>query len=324
MCERLCCNIGPVILMIPILGLGGCTVDRPVAPVAVSVEDWTVDRYRARRLTSEHFDIYSTLEDRSFEAALPSFLESAYQRYIQILPPAKEHHNKLTVYLFGLRRQWRNFVRRHYPTRFSVYDRIRTGGFTEGDTSVSFYVNRSTTLATLAHEGWHQYVASRLHVTIPAWLNEGLACYLESVDYSGDQPRFMPERNTLRINSLREALQQGSLFTLRELVDTHAGEVLRNTGTRNTQTYYAQAWALITFLRHGAQGMYAKDFDRLLADIADGSYRLRLSAAGLVDAGIAEKTLGAATFQTYFGLSSESFDEEYHNHLLQISGYDGS
>lgn len=308
--------------MLTIVTLAGCTADQHTTePVTVSVTDWTIDRYRAKRLTSEHFDIYSTLQDKVFEAALPAFMEAAYRQYSATLPPDEEHHKKMTVYLFGLRRQWRNFVRQHYPTRFSLYDRIRTGGFTEGDTSVSFYMNRSTTLATLAHEGWHQYVESRLNTTIPAWLNEGLACYFESIDYSGEQPKFTPQRNTLRINSLRSALQQRSLFTLREIVSTHAGEVIRNSGTRNTQTYYAQAWALITFLRHGGQGVYADDFDRLLADIADGSYRIRLSAAGLGETGIVEKTLGAATFQAYFGFLPETLAEEYHEHLMNISGF---
>lgn len=172
----------------------GCADQRRAVTIHAGIEDCTVDRFHARRITSDHFVIYSTLEDRTFEEALPAFLEAAYKEYENTLPSGGTSHKKLTVYLFGLRKQWRSFVRLHYPSRFALYDRIRTGGFTEGVTSVSFYMNRSTTLATLAHEGWHQYVGARTQTTIPAWLNEGLACYFESVDYSSDQPRFTPQK----------------------------------------------------------------------------------------------------------------------------------
>lgn len=311
------------LIMIMVLPLTGCNANRSATPVRVSVFDMTLDGLRARKITSEHFEIYSTLEDRSFEDVLPAFMEAAYQQYQQMLPSVeRDQHKPFKVYIFGLRRQWRNYVRRHYSDRFEVYDRIRSGGFTEGDTSVSFYTSRSNTLATLAHEGWHQYVGTRFRGPIPPWLNEGIACYFEAIDYSSDQPRFTPQKNTLRINSLRAALQHGSLFTIRELVNTHAGDVIQHTGTRQTHTYYAQAWALITFLRHGVNKMYAKDFERLLADIADGSYRIRLSAAGLADARITQRTLGAATFESYFGFIPESITDDYHDHLLHIVGFD--
>lgn len=302
----------------------GCSTNHAEVSVGVRISDITLNGLPAHKLTSEHFEIYSTLEDQSFEVALPTFLEAAYRQYQFMLPSVEKNRDKpFKVYVFGLRRQWRNFVRQHYADRFSVYDRIRSGGFTEGDTSVSFFTNRSNTLATLAHEGWHQYVGTRFRGPIPPWLNEGVACYFEAIDYSSDQPRFTPLNNTLRINSLREALQHNTLFTVRELINTHAGDVIQNTGTRQTHTYYAQAWALITFLRHGANQMYAKDFERLLVDIADGSYRIRLSAAGLAGTRITQRSLGAATFEAYFGFIPESITDDYHDHLLHIVGFDG-
>ncbi|MCH7592371.1 MAG: DUF1570 domain-containing protein, partial [Planctomycetes bacterium] len=289
--------------------------------VAVSVEEWSGEGLTGRKLTTEHFDIVSTVRDAEFEAALPAFLEAAYEQYEATLPGTVDVDTRLTTYIFGSRSEWMRFTRRRFPARYKVYSRIRAGGFTEGDQSVSFYATRAAALATLAHEGWHQFVGARLTTPIPAWLNEGLACYHEAVDFAGSAPRFTPRHNTFRINSLRDALKLDRLLPLSEIIDTNAGEVITHGHSGVAQVYYAQVWALVTFLKHGADGRHAVGLQLMLDHIADGSFHVRSSAARLTEEGGWKESAAQSAFRTYFSHSVEEIAEPYHEHLMRIAGF---
>lgn len=286
---------------------------------AFTTAPWNESGFTGRTLTTAHYTIHSTLDDPQLEAALPDLLESLYARYeAPFAPPAQPV--RLTTYVFGTREQWERFTRERFGPRFLVYRRIRAGGFTEGSTSVSFYLNsRSGLLSTVAHEGWHQYVGARFPRQVPAWLNEGMACYHEAIDFSGKRPKFKPQHNTFRIHSLRDAVQRDELIPLAEIVRTDAGEVISRDHSTITQYYYAQAWALVTFLRHGAGGKYAGGFDRLLRDLADGTFRTRVHAAAL--AGGPDAPIGDAVFVQYFGTAPAALATEYHDHLVELAGF---
>lgn len=294
---------------------------RSTVRIAVAGEPWSAEGLTGRRFVTDHFEIFSTLRDPEFEAALPGFLEACYLQYEALISFPAGVEMKLSAYIFGTRSEWARFARRHFPARYEVYSRIRSGGFTEGATSVSFHASRAATLATLAHEGWHQYIGARLETPIPAWLNEGLACYHEAVEFAGTTPRFTPQHNTFRINSLREAIQADKTMSLQEIVDTDAGRVIAGNDAGGSQIYYAQAWALATFLRHGASGRHAPAFDRMLRDLADGTFAVRVSAATLGTAGAGDLSLGEAAFRAYFGHTPDQLSEEYYDHLIRIAGF---
>jgi len=300
------------------LSLTGCAATVPSLRLGVSVEPWSEQGLNGRRLVTEHFEIISTLHDAEFEAALPGFLEAAYKRYYATLPLPARPNAKLTTHVFATRSEWLRYVQRRFPARYDIYARIWSGGFTEGDTSVSFYVDRSATLATLAHEGWHQYVGSRLEAAIPAWLNEGLACYHEAVEFTSTEPKFAPQHNTFRVNALRKALQTDKLMALAEIVATDAGPVIRRHDRRIANLYYAQAWALVTFLRHGASGRFSGAFDTMLSDIADGTLGIKVSATRLGASNGASLSLGEAAFRAYFGFPPDDLEDQYYDHLVRI------
>jgi len=306
------------------LTLSGCvtgcsSVDSARAP-AISLP-CEADGFIARRITTEHFDIISTLCDAEFERAIPDFMEAVHERCQATLPaPSAQTTQKLHMCVFATRGEWVRFTRTHFPERFDVYSKIRSGGYTEGTTSVSFYTTRAATLAALAHEGWHQYIGSRFRTAIPAWLNEGLACCHEAIDYAGSKPTFRPKHNTFRINSLREALQQDKLLTLSELIDTNTGEVLSRDDRRITRVYYAQAWALIAFLRYGGDRQRAAAFDGLLHDITAGSFGAYVGAARLSASDASGMSFGEAAFRAYFGCAPESLSDHYREYVVELCG----
>lgn len=344
---RACAIAAAVTLLIPV---SSCRTPagKPALPVvkapavSVSVQTWSGEGLSGRLLSTEHFDIISTLRDEPFEAALPGFLEAAYRRYAEIIPDDPESRGfsprgdprsgprrvkpvvrRLTTYIFGTRWEWQRFARRRFSSRYEVYARIVSGGFAEGTTSVSFHRSRSSTLATLAHEGWHQYVAASVPGPMPAWLDEGFACYHEAVDFAGAEPRFTPQHNTFRINSLRDALQADRLLPLSEIIDTNAGDIITHGHAGIAQVYYAQVWALVTFLKHGDEGRYAAGLQLMLNHIADGSFHVRSGAARLTGNDGAAESAAHSVFRTYFSRSVEEITEPYREHLIRIADFRG-
>jgi len=234
----------------------------PIPSAARAIGAWADQGLEGREYTTPHYRLVSTLRDRSFEAGLPAFLEAMYGEYAKTMPPTAANPNRRQLFVFGCRSDWQRFVQRRYPARYHVYSLIRSGGFTEDGTAVVFFTDRASTLATLAHEGWHLYQAPEVTAAMPAWLNEALASYFESVDCSGPNPVCTPMRNTFRINHLREAVQHNRLLPLRVLLNADAGQIHRQDNSALSQTYYAQLWALVTFLRHGAgAGAAARSID---------------------------------------------------------------
>ena len=308
--------------MVLLYSAASCRAPTIIVPVvSVSTQTWSGEGLSGRLLSTEHFDIVSTLQDAQLEAALPGFLEAAYRQYTQIIPPGKAQGRRLTTYIFGTRREWNHFTKRRFTSRHKVYARIMSGGFTEGTTSVSFFRSRSSTLSTLAHEGWHQYSAACVSTPMPAWLDEGLACYNEAVDFAGPVPRFTPQHNTFRLGNLRKIVKSGELLTIGEIIDTNAGEIIAHNHSEVALGYYAQVWALVTFLKHGADGRYADGLQRMLNHITDGSFQVRVGAARLTAAGDTGESAAQSAFRTYFSESVTDVGKAYRDYMMRVVGF---
>ncbi len=247
-------------------------------------------------------------------------METAYAQYTDILsPPPDRPPHRLTTYLLRARDEWDRFSRRFYPQRYNTYARISYGGYAEQDTAVLYYDSqRAYTLSVMAHEGWHQYLYSVAATPIPAWLNEGLACYCEAFEMQDETPVFTPRRNTFRLNHLREALAGNGLIPLREILATDAGRVLDQNKAR---PYYAQVWALAVYLRHGERGKYAAGLERLLADLVAGELTRRAGGARLGTARPADVSPGEAVFIAYISDDLDEFERGFQAFAIDLAAY---
>lgn len=306
-----------------LLATAGC--QRPDgAPVEVVTQEqeWSFGKIPGRHLSTTHFDIYSTLTDKEFEAALPAYLEAAHTQYTELLPPpAGSDSERLQTYVFNSRRQWEAFARQRFPQKYPVYSRIAAGGFAEGNLCVTYYIQRMYTLSVLAHEGMHQYFGNHFDVTLPAWLNEGLATYCESFELPRGKPVFTPTRNSFRMNSLRDAIATNSLLPLEQLLATNAGLVLRQGQSQLTKAYYAQAWALVTFLQHGAGGRYADGFRRMLDGIVSGELPTMAQAAKIRAESPSTTSFGEAVFRAYITEELAGFEAEFQKYMNELVGF---
>jgi hypothetical protein len=99
--------------------------------------------------------------------------------------------------------------------------------------------SRGDMLQTVRHEGFHQYL-DRLMSNPPVWFNEGLAEYFEVATPEQGNPA-LPERHPVHSEFLETATLlplSTFLFETQDVFYAH------------TESRYAQAWALVTYLRH--------------------------------------------------------------------------
>jgi hypothetical protein len=316
--RQYCFVIGTVASLLPL----ACTNPLSRGPVEVTRESWDAQGLPGTHLATSHFDLYTTVDDAELLDFLPHFLEAAYGRYVEILPPNAEPATKLQTYLFATQRQWDSFTRRRFPSRYNVYSRIQMGGFSEGDTCVVYYLpQRGDTLAVIAHEGMHQYFGSQFQQRIPAWLNEGLACYCEGFDIAGNKTRFSATNNRFRINALRDALRSEGLLDLTDFLSTNAGKVIHKSRSRLTRSYYAQAWALIAYLRDGAPAEYRAGLKELLEDVRRGDLNRRARATRVSSESASRMSFGEAVFRTYVTDDLEEFDLRFREYARKLAGF---
>lgn len=290
----------------------GCKAPLPAAAES-TVTDWKFGRSSGKRLTTEHYELFTTLEDQRLLSTLPELMERTYEHYERLVPPAHGFGERMQVYLFARRPEWEYFTRRFTGPRSNIFLQIRNGGYSEKGVTVVQYVSHPTTFPLLAHEGLHQYLHHRVTPQAPAWLNEGLATVCEGQRWSGERlTQFDANFNPARTNALAEALLEDRLLPLRQLLGTHAGRIVGETG-RTVATYYAQVWGLVLFLMEGEDGRYAPAFARLCAELS----QLRLNEPQL------SNNPGEAIFRSYITDDLDDFEEQmvrfWRKKLLNVS-----
>ena len=311
-----------ILLSVGACGLlaAGCTSSRSATPVLEDVAyESAAWRYRGqpgRLITTEHYEIYTTLSDEVLLEALPQAMETAYLYYRQLAPGAHEPQQRMQVYFFARRGEWVDFTRSFAGPRARTLLKVRRGGYTERGVAVIEYVAHSVTFPLVAHEGFHQYVHHCVGRRVPAWLNEGLAVLCEGQRWGKvGLKEFDPWHNPSRRNILADALLRDETMPLDELLRINAGHVVGGS-TRKIGTYYAQLWALMLFLREGEEGKYAEGFARLLESL--GAQDLELFArAAHVTSTRRTYNFGQALFSSFISNDLETVQREYTAFLRQ-------
>lgn len=299
----------------------GCGAPKPEARVFHYEEKpWNYRGIKGVELTSMHYRLRTTVRDRDFLNFIPQFLESCWIEYEKILPGQFALDAPVTTYLFRNRWEWERFTEDFAPSRASLYKRIRSGGYSERGITVSHYSSRRSTLSILAHEGLHQYLELTRGNGIPAWLNEGLACYFEGFTLDADmRPAFTPEFNTIRSRSLRETVIEEKMIPLEQILATHAGREIHKRSA-HVRSYYAQEWALVVFLlRSPLKNPYHDRFERLLGELGGELMRQKANAflAADTDGTLSE---GEAIFRAYIAEDIEQFKADFDEFVRDLLG----
>ncbi len=304
----------------------GCSQSNNRKAVHVEQTEWTSPvNTKGLQLLTEHYDIRTTVQDALLRDYLPEFMEACNAEYRKLMPPPAQPESqlagqvespstvvdRLVLFVFGRRPEWAAFTTRFAPANAYTYLHIHAGGYVDYPTAtaVLFDIGRDRTLALMAHEGLHQYLACHFSRPVPPWLNEGLATQFEDFDLDGPRPTFRPRRNLIRKNSLREALAiDDSLIPLPQILAMDAGKAVVKTG-QSARGYYAQIWAMTLFLRESRT--YQTGLARLLADVGTDRYRANISGYRAATSSAVGMADGEVVFRQYITENVIDFGDEF-------------
>lgn len=296
--------------------------DPPTDPAAVvSLQKLSIEGASGTRIASPHYLIYSTIDDEHVLHRITEVMEGALAQYRSLAPDIALTDRPMDCYLFDGRDQWAAFTRSHTGADASIYLRVNRGGYTIGDWYVAYWIGDTATYSVAAHEGWHQYVARHLKGRLPPFLEEGMACLFEQIEWEGDLPRWDLRRNASRLNSLRSAVAGNHLYPLAQLVRMHAGQVV---GKSNAQieAFYAESWAFARFLHDGQGGRHRDAICRMLADAAAG----RLyddSSRQLPDGPLWDSSTAKPMLEHYLGQGLNQIEASFRQYMDQLASNGG-
>lgn len=303
------------------------TTTRAAHRPVLAEEPWTAIDPAGRRITTPAWSIATTVPTLSaIDRDLPAFLEAALAEYRTrdaALPPPPR---RLDLVILATRPQWARFTSQHHPDQAPALLRIERGGYTIANQSVLYDIGPRDTLALAAHEGWHLYTRAAFAEPLPLWLEEGLAATMEGArtDTVTGRPLPSPWANVERFDELRDAVASGRVLTLPDLLASGPVDILHRSATADDAlTWYAQAWALILFLREHDAGRYRRALRDILTDAAAGrltqSIPARLGAPDDRRASALTSRNGPAVFLAYINKDLDAANNDYQRFLHAIT-----
>ena len=315
----------PILLLLGGFGVGCASPGPAVPPVPVYGEPWPEQGGAAQKLVTDHYVVYSTLDDRELAESVARLMEGALAQYAALAPAFPLCDGRMECYLFQSRDQWVAFTESRTGSKADMYLQINRGGYTVRDWYVAYFIGDVGTHSVAAHEGFHQYVGRHFVSRLPPFLEEGLACMFEDIRWCGSgepgSPRAVPrwtlDGNRSRLQSLRNVVESGSLIPLAELAEMHAGRVVN--GPRDgIDAFYAQSWAFAKFLWEAEHGKYRPVLYQILSDAADGTLfpgnNVRDKDGGLWDPDEARPLL-----EYYLRSDVPSIDAAYRAYVKQLA-----
>ena len=286
-------------------------------PALNSVQLWPNEYGPGLKLTTDHYEIYTTFLEPLMLRTVPGFIESAYWGYNDQLPQPIETVAKFKIYLFASRSQWEQFTRHFAGEQASVFCKIKAGAYYLNGACVVYDIGRKRTLSAIGHEGWHQFNSRHFTFRLPSWLDEGVAMLFETSRYEDGIFYFDPSRNVQRLGALRTTLDGAGRIPLRELIATSPGEVLATDQTEAVMAFYSQSYALVRFLREAGNGAHLSRYHRLLWDGLLGEWPLDEAAGQTAEDRNLPRTIGwnravgPQLFQHYIGGDLNRLERQY-------------
>jgi hypothetical protein len=286
-------------------------------PALTSVEPWASKYGPGLKLTTDHYEIFSTVKQPLMLRMVPGFIESAYWGYNDQLPQPIETATPFQIYLFADRPQWEDFTYGFAGDQAALFCRIKTGAYYLNGACVVYDIGPKRTLSAMGHEGWHQFNSRHFKYRLPSWLDEGVAMLFETSVCERGLFRFDPPGNIQRLGALKETLRTGKPIPLKELVATSPGEVLALDQTEAVMAFYSQSYALVRFLREAGYGKRLNSYHRLLSDGLVGRWPLDKSAGITAEDRNLPRTIpwnrqvGKQVFEHYIGSDLDQIEQEY-------------
>jgi hypothetical protein len=294
-------------------------------PAVQKVEKWDNSYGDGLIIETQHYRIHTTLLEPLILKQIPAFVEAAWKQYQSQLPVPVQSQDKSTLYLFKDRQQWENFTKQFTGQQWPVYLKIKKGAYFLNGACVTYNIGRSRTFRVIGHEGWHQFCHKHFKYRLPSWLDEGIAQLFEQNDFEQGWFTFSPAKNYQRLGALKLSLQDNQIIPLRELISLNPGEVVMwEESDKAIMAFYAQAYALVRFLREENYGRRLPKYQQMLLGALNGKWPLDESEAKTAaDRNIPLTTtwnryMAQKLFDTYIGEDMEKIEPEYQNFCRKI------
>lgn len=293
-------------------------------PAMKSVDLWPNNYGSGLKLTTTHYEIFTTLMEPVILRGISGFVESAYRAYNSQLPEPIEIKTKFTIYLFANRRQWENFTRSFADDQAEMFCKIKAGAYYHKGACVLYDIGIERTFSALAHEGWHQFNGRCFEFRLPSWLDEGIAMLFETHGNDGGMFYFEPSENIYRLDGLRKTLDQNKMIPIEELITMNPGDVLATDQTKAVMAFYSQSYALVRFLQEAGYGRWRGAYRCLLLDGLKGDWVLNeVNKRIATDRNIPKTVLwnrivGRGLFENYVTSDFEQIEKEYLTFCRQI------
>jgi hypothetical protein len=285
-------------------------------PALKSVEVWQNEFGPGLKLTTAHYEIFTTLLEPLMLSQVPGFVESAYRGYNDQLPEPIETTTKFTIYLFAERKQWEDFTKGFTGPQAPLYLKIKAGAYYLKGACVTYNIGRERTFSTLGHEGWHQFNKRHFKFRLPSWIDEGIAMLFETSRYDQGLFYFEPFQNMNRLSALKMTLMKNKMIPLRQLIAMNPGEALM-TGDETVMAFYSQSYALVRFLREEGFGKRLGNYRQMLQDGLMGKWPLekkdrRIAAGRNIPMTVWwNRAVGTKLFEHYISDDFDQMEEEY-------------
>jgi hypothetical protein len=285
-------------------------------PMLESVEPWENSYGPGLKLTTDHYQVYTTLLDPLILSRVPGFVESAYKAYQKQLPELVETQFKLSVYLFAKRKQWEDFTKVFAGENSPAYLKIKSGAYCLNDACVTYNIGSNTTFNVLGHEGWHQFNQRHFRYRLPSWLDEGIAMSFEYNRYEDGLFTFDPSRNFNRLGGLKYTLAKNKMIPLKVLIGLNPGEVVY-VDRDAVQAFYSQSYALVRFLKEDNYSQRLTQYHQMLMGAVNGTWPLTDEAKKIAsDRNIPltvgyNRVVGTKLFEYYIGTDFADIEQQY-------------
>lgn len=285
-------------------------------PALKSIDVWDNKYGPGLKLTTAHYEIFTTLLEPLMLSQVPGFVESAYRGYQSQLPAPVRTSSKFTVYLFAERRQWDAFTTHFAGRQAPVYMKIKKGAYMLKGACVAYNIGIERTFSVIGHEGWHQFSRKHFSFRLPSWLDEGVAMLFETHTYDRGFFYFDATKNLNRLASLKRTLQGNKMIPLRRLIPMNPGEAIID-GDDAIGAFYSQSYALVRFLREDDYGRRLANYHRLMQDGLTGQWPLsdtgkRIAADRNVPMTVRlNRALGVLLFEHYINEDFEEIEQQY-------------
>jgi hypothetical protein len=297
-------------------------------PAVKKVEKWDNPYSDGLIIETQHYRVHTTMLEPLMLKQIPAFVEAAWKQYQSQLPVPVQSEDKFILYLFKDRTQWEDFTKQFAGEQWPIYLKIKKGAYFLNGACVAYNIGRSRTFSVIGHEGWHQFCNKHFKYRLPSWLDEGIAQLFEQSEFNNGRFVFSPAKNLQRLGALQITFQNNQIIPLRELISLNPGEVVMwEESDKAVMAFYAQAYALVRFLREEGYGKRLSNYHQMLLGALDGTWPLDENEAKIAsDRNIPLTTtwnryIAQKLFDIYIGEGIENIEPEYQGFCRKIVYY---